>query len=475
MMRHTIKYGPKILTALWMFLFLPSADLKGQSFELEPHQQLARDILQEIIEINTVDSAGTTKAAKALERRLLEAGFSDEDVRVVGPTQKKMNLVARLRGRDTGRPAILLLAHLDVVEALRSDWNMDPWKMIEQEGQFYGRGVIDDKDEAAIYTANLIRYKQEGFVPDRDIIIALTADEEGGEHNGVQWLLENHRELIDAEYALNEGGGGEIKDGKHRLNAVQASEKVYQNFNLRTVNPGGHSSLPRDDNAIYELAEALVRISEYQFPIELNEVTEAYFRGTAEVEGGSVAMNINTMLADPTNELAVARIQSEPGWNARLRTTCVATRLDGGHANNALPQTAEAIVNCRILPTHNPQDVLSSLRRVVGTQVEVTPMGQANPSPPSPLRTSVLEPIQQITEEMWPGVPIVPIMATGATDGLYLRRAGIPTYGVSGIFADVDDNRAHGQDERILIKSFFEGQEFLFRLVKALSSPAGVS
>ncbi|MCH2451922.1 MAG: M20/M25/M40 family metallo-hydrolase [Gemmatimonadetes bacterium] len=475
MMRHTIKYGPKILTALWMFLFLPSADLKGQSFELEPHQQLARDILQEIIEINTVDSAGTTKAAKALERRLLEAGFSDEDVRVVGPTQKKMNLVARLRGRDTGRPAILLLAHLDVVEALRSDWNMDPWKMIEQDGHFYGRGVIDDKDEAAIYTANLIRYKQEGFVPDRDIIIALTADEEGGEHNGVQWLLENHRELIDAEYALNEGGGGEIKDGKHRLNAVQASEKVYQNFNLRTVNPGGHSSLPRDDNAIYELAEALVRISEYQFPIELNEVTEAYFRGTAEVEGGSVAMNINTMLADPTNELAVARIQSEPGWNARLRTTCVATRLDGGHANNALPQTAEAIVNCRILPTHNPQDVLSSLRRVVGTQVEVTPMGQANPSPPSPLRTSVLEPIQQITEEMWPGVPIVPIMATGATDGLYLRRAGIPTYGVSGIFADVDDNRAHGQDERILIKSFFEGQEFLFRLVKALSSPAGVS
>ena len=347
--------------------------------------------------------------------------------------------------------------------------------MIEQDGHFYGRGVLDDKDEAAIYTANLIRYKQEGFVPDRDIIIALTADEEGGEYNGVQWLLENHRELIDAEYALNEGGGGEIKDGKHRLNAVQASEKVYQNFNLRTVNPGGHSSLPRDDNAIYELAEALVRISEYQFPIELNEVTEAYFRGTAEVEGGSVAMNINTMLADPTNELAVARIQSEPGWNARLRTTCVATRLDGGHANNALPQTAEAIVNCRILPTHNPQDVLSSLRRVVGTQVEVTPMGQANPSPPSPLRTSVLEPIQQITEEMWPGVPIVPIMATGATDGLYLRRAGIPTYGVSGIFADVDDNRAHGQDERILIKSFFEGQEFLFRLVKALSSPAGVS
>ncbi|HIF37952.1 MAG TPA: M20/M25/M40 family metallo-hydrolase [Gemmatimonadetes bacterium] len=474
-MRKTIKYGSKIFPTLWILLVLISGDLKGQGLQLQPHQQLARDILQEIIEINTVDSAGTTEVAKALERRLLDAGFAREDVHVIGPSQKKMNLVARLRGRDTDRPAILLLAHIDVVEALRTDWNMDPWKLIEQDDHFYGRGVTDDKDEAAIYTANLIRYKQEGFVPDRDIIVALTADEEGGEFNGVQWLLENHRELIDAEYALNEGGGGEIKDGKHRLNAVQASEKVYQNFNLKAINPGGHSSLPRDDNAIYDLANALVRISEYRFPIMLNEVTEAYFKGTADVEGGSVAMNIATMLADPSNELAVARIQSEPGWNARLRTTCVATRLNGGHANNALPQTAEAIVNCRMLPTHDPQEVLSSLRRIAGSQTEVTAMGQANPSPPSPLTASVLDPIQKITEEMWPGVPIVPIMATGATDGLYLRRAGIPTYGVSGIFTDVDDNRAHGQDERILIKSFFEGQEFLFQLVKALSRAASIS
>jgi acetylornithine deacetylase/succinyl-diaminopimelate desuccinylase-like protein len=474
-MRNTIKYGPKIFPALWMFLALTSGNLLGQSFQLQPHQQLARDILQEILEINTVDSAGTTKAAKALERRLLEAGFSDEDVHVVGPTERKMNLVARLRGRDTGRPAILLLAHLDVVEALRTDWNLDPWQLIEQDDHFYGRGVTDDKDEAAIYTANLIRYKQEGFVPDRDIIVALTADEEGGEYNGVQWLLENHRELIDAEYALNEGGGGEIKDGKHRLNAVQASEKVYQTFNLKAINPGGHSSLPRDDNAIYDLANSLVQISEYRFPIMLNEVTEAYFKGTAEVEGGPIAIDIATMLADPSNELAVTRIQSEPGWNARLRTTCVATRLNGGHADNALPQTAEATVNCRMLPTHDPQEVLSILRRVAGSQVEVTAMGQANPSPPSPLRASVLEPIQEITEEMWPGVPIVPVMGTGATDGLYLRRAGIPTYGVSGIFTDVDDNRAHGQDERILIKSFFEGQEFLFQLVKSLSTAASIS
>lgn len=474
-MNKTIRYGSKIFSAFWILLVLIPGNLGGQGLQLQPHQQLARDILQEIIEINTVDSAGTTKAAKALERRLLEAGFAEEDVHVIGPSEKKMNLVARLRGRDTGRPAILLLAHIDVVEALRTDWNMDPWKLIEQDDHFYGRGVTDDKDEAAIYTANLIRYKQEGFVPDRDIIVALTADEEGGEFNGVQWLLENHRELIDAEYALNEGGGGEIKDGKHRLNAVQASEKVYQNFNLRSVNPGGHSSLPRDDNAIYDLANALIRIGEYRFPIMLNEVTEAYFKGTADVEGGSVAMNIATMLADPSNELAVARIQSEPGWNARLRTTCVATRLNGGHADNALPQTAEATVNCRMLPTHDPEEVLSSLRRVAGSQTEVTAMGRANPSPPSPLRASVLDPIQKITEEMWPGVPIVPIMATGATDGLYLRRAGIPTYGVSGIFTDVDDNRAHGQDERILIKSFFEGQEFLFQLVKALSSGANIS
>ncbi len=306
-------------------------------------------------------------------------------------------------------------------------------------------------------------------MPDRDIIVALTADEEGGQFNGVQWLIQNRRDLIDAAYALNEGGGGAIKDGENQLNSVQASEKVYQSFNLRATNPGGHSSQPRDDNAIYDLMNALLRISEYRFPVMLNEVTRAYFSGVAGVEGTAIAGAIRTLLADPRNAPAVERLQAFPHYNARMRTTCVATRLSGGHADNALPQTAEAMVNCRILPNQAPAAVLATLRRIGGSAVEITPDATPNPSPPSPLSAEVLGPIERITEEMWPGVPVVPVMSTGATDGLYLRRAGIPVYGVSGIFGDVDDARAHGQDERILIKSFLEGQEFLYRLVKALS------
>jgi acetylornithine deacetylase/succinyl-diaminopimelate desuccinylase-like protein len=441
----------------------------GQAVTLEPHQELAREILRELIEINTVDSAGTTAAAQAVEARLLDAGFTSEDVHVVGPNDRKLNLVARLRGSDSGKQPLLLLAHLDVVEALPTDWNMDPWTMNERDGYYYGRGVTDDKDEAAIYTANLIRFKQEGYVPDRDIIVALTADEEGGDFNGVQWLLQNRRDLIYASYALNEGGGGAIKDGVHQLNSVQASEKVYQSFWLRATNPGGHSSVPREDNAIYDLVNALLQISEYRFPVMLNEVTRAYFTATAEVEGGAVAGAMRTMLADPRNTPAVERLQRFPHYNARMRTTCVATRLSGGHADNALPQTAEAMVNCRILPDHNPAEVLATLRQVAGAGVEITADAAPNPSPPSPLSAEVLGPVQRITEEMWPGVPVVPVMSTGATDGLHLRRAGIPVYGVSGLFGDVDDSRAHGQDERILIESFFEGQEFLYRLVKALS------
>ena len=448
---------------------LTAADVASQELELEPHQELARDLFRELIEINTIESEGTALAAEAMARRLLDAGFPPEDVQIVGPDDRKVNLVVRLRGRDTGRAPILLLAHLDVVEALPSDWTIDPWTFTERDGYYYGRGVMDDKDEAAIYTANLIRYKQEGFVPDRDIIVALTADEEGGPANGVQWLLENRRDLIDAEYALNEGGGGALKNGVRQLNSVQASEKVYQNFDLRATNPGGHSSLPRDDNAIYELARVLTRISQYDFPVMLNEVTEAYFRGTAAVEGGDLAEDILSVLENPENERAVSRLREFPHLNARLRTTCVATRLNGGHADNALPQTAGALVNCRILPNHSPAQVLLKLRELAGPRVAVTANGQPSPSPPSPLTPDVMGPIERITEEMWPGVPVVPVMSAGATDGLYLRRAGIPTYGVSGLFGDVDDVRAHGQDERILIESFYEGQEFLYRLVKALA------
>ena len=440
--------------------------------ELPPHQQMARDFLRELIEIDTTHSSGdNTAAAQAMADRLLAAGFAAEDVHVLEPVPRKGNLVARLRGRDTGRKPLLLLAHIDVVEADPADWTLPPFEFIEQDGYFYGRGTTDDKDEAAIHVANLIRMKQVGFQPDRDIIIALTADEEGGPHNGVEWLLEHHRELIDAEYALNEGGGGAVKDGVRVVNGVQASEKVYQSFTLEVTNPGGHSSLPVRDNAIYHLADALARIRDYDFPVILNEVTTLFFERSAELESGELAEAMRGVLRDPPDAASVAFLARTPFYNSRLRTTCVATQLDAGHAENALPQRAQATVNCRVLPGESIDAVQRTLTAVIGNEkVSIARVAVANPSQPSPLTPDVLGPIEAITEEMWPGVPVIPMMSTGATDGLFLRNAGIPVYGVSGLFNDIADIRAHGQNERINIESFFEGQEFLYRLMEALSS-----
>jgi acetylornithine deacetylase/succinyl-diaminopimelate desuccinylase-like protein len=438
---------------------------------LLPHQILARDILKELIEIDTTDSNGdNTAAAQAMADRLLAAGFPPEDVKVLGPAERKGNLVARYRGRDAGRKPLLMLAHIDVVEADPADWTLPPFTFIEEDGYFYGRGTTDDKDEAAIYIANLIRMKEEGFQPDRDLIVALTADEEGGNHNGVQWLLENHADLIDAEYALNEGGGGAIKDGVRITNAVQASEKVYQTFILETTNPGGHSSLPVKDNAIYHIADALVRIRNHDFPVSLNEVTQMFFERSAELADGEIAAAMRGVLQSPPDPASIALLAAYPYYNSRLRTTCVATRLDAGHADNALPQRARATVNCRVLPGESIDAVEVTLATVVGNpEVNISRLNTANPSPPSPLTPEMLGAIEQVTESMWPGVPVIPTMSTGATDGLYLRRAGIPVYGVSGLFGDIDDVRAHGQNERILIDSFFDGQEFLYRLTTTLA------
>ena len=440
--------------------------------ELLPHQQMAKDFLKELVEIDTTDGSGdNTRAARAMADHLIAAGFPEEDVKVLGPVPGKSNLVARYRGSATGLRPLLLLAHIDVVAADPADWTLDPFTFIEQDGYYYGRGTTDDKDEAAIHIANLIRLKQEGFLPDRDIIVALTADEEGGSYNGVKWLLENHRELIDAEYALNEGGGGAIKDGRYILNSVQASEKVYQSFILEVTNPGGHSSLPVKDNAIYRLADALGKIRDYDFPVILNEVTQLFFERSAELEQGELASAMRGVLQIPPDPAAVDFLADITIYNSRLRTTCVATRLEAGHAENALPQRAQATVNCRVLPGESIDEMQNILQSVIADdQVNMTRINIATQSPPSPLTTPILNAIENITDTMWPGVPVIPTMGTGATDGLYLRNAGIPVYGVSGLFGDVDDIRAHGQNERISIKSYFEGQEFLYRLTKVLST-----
>ena len=452
------------------------APASAQTTPPDEYMELALGIFSELIEINTTDSerGNNTLAAQALARHLLDAGFPEEDVHVLVPDDAptKGNLVARYRGRDSSLKPILLLAHIDVVEALPEDWSedLDPFAFTERDGYYYGRGVTDDKDEAAIYTANFIRMRQEGFVPERDIVVALTADEEGGPRNGVAFLLEEHRDLIDAAYALNEGGGGMEKDGRKISNNVQAAEKKYQSFTFRATNPGGHSSLPVRKNAIYDLSSALLAVQDYAFPVMMHEVTEAFFTGSADIVGGEMGEAMRRIVANPGDAEADRILAGEAGYNSRLRTTCVATLLNGGHAPNALPQLAEATVNCRIFPTHDPMDVQAALQEIATPfDVEVIAQGQARPSPPSPLVDEVLGPIERVTEQMWPGVRVLPVMSTGATDGLYLRRAGIPVYGVSGIFGDMDDTRAHGQDERILIEHFYEGQEFLYRLVKALS------
>ncbi len=448
----------------------------SQSDNGQPHQQLARQLLRELVEIDTTHSTGsTTVAAHAMAAHLIAAGFPERDVQVLEEVPRKGNLVVRLRGRDVTSKPLLLLAHLDVVEADPADWTLDPFTFIEQDGYFYGRGTLDDKDEAAIHIANLIRFREEDFLPDRDIIVALTADEEGGEHNGVAWLLGTHRDLIDAEFALNEGGTGYLKDGRHLSNNVQASEKVYQSFTLEVTNPGGHSSLPVKENAIYRLADALGKIRDYDFPAKLNEVTRTFFERSATLETPELGTAMHGILEDPPDPASVERLATIPAYNSRMRTTCVATLLEAGHAENALPQRAQAVVNCRILPGGLPTEVQRTLESVIADdQVAVTPLDDANPSLPSPLTPEVLGPIERITEEMWPGVPVIPIMSTGATDGLYLRNAGIPVYGVSGVFRDIDDNRAHGRDERILASSFFDAQEFLYRLTKALSTTPGL-
>lgn len=441
-------------------------------------KQLARDIFKQLIEINTTDSVGNvTTAAEGMAERLRQAGFPEADIQVVGPTERKKNVVARLHGEGKHKP-VLLIGHLDVVEARREDWTTDPFQFVEKDGYFYGRGTQDMKDGDAIMATTLIEYKKEGFVPDRDIILALTADEEGGDFNGVNWLIKNRRDLVDAEFVLNHDGGGILSvHGKPLMMEVDATEKLYADYTLTVRNPGGHSSLPVPDNAIYHLANGLTRLESYKFPLELNSVTRAYYDGTAKVETGERARDMRAILKDPPDMEAVARLSQDPIDNSLLHTTCVATRLNAGHANNALPQAAVATVNCRLEPGHTPEEVRKELETIlsdpkISVSYLVTTSGGADRKafPPPRLRSDLFDPLSKTVAKMWPGLPVIPTMATGASDAVYTNAAAMPTYGVSGVAIDRDDIRAHGKDERVRQESFCHAVEFYYRFLKLLTS-----
>jgi acetylornithine deacetylase/succinyl-diaminopimelate desuccinylase-like protein len=467
------------MTKVFLSLTLVAYPLAAQAPRvLSANDQRARDIFEQLININTTGSSGsTTIAAQAMADRLIQAGFPAADVQVVGPADSKnYNLVARFRGTGTSRQKpVVLLAHLDVVEARREDWSLDPFTLTEKDGFFYGRGTMDIKDGDAILVATLVRLKQEGYKPNRDVIVALTTGEEGGsDYNGVEWLLHNRRELVDGAFVINmDSGDPVILNGRRVMRSVQASEKVYVTFKLEVHNPGGHSSLPTKDNAIYRLAAALGRVAAYEFPAQLNEITRATFARWAALQQGQLAADMAAVARPAPDSTAIRRLSDEsPVYNAQLRTTCVATQLTGGHAENALPQMAAATVNCRVLPGTPQDDVQNTLSRVVNdTAVKISVVSPATPSPPSPLTPEVMGAIERVTKRMW-NIPIVPVMETGATDGLFFRNAGVPVYGVSGVFVDINDIRAHGRDERIGVQDYYDGAEYIYQLVKELSSTA---
>jgi acetylornithine deacetylase/succinyl-diaminopimelate desuccinylase-like protein len=444
---------------------------------------LAQSILKEIIEINTTDTprGNVTTATTAMRKRLLDAGFAAQDVLLLGPDARKMNLVVRIRaaGTPAEKPA-LFLCHMDVVEALKSDWTTDPFQFVEKDGYYYGRGTQDMKDGDAALVATFLRLHREGYNPKRDLILALTADEEGGHFNGAQWLVEQHRDLVDAAFVINPDAGGiDLVHGRAVVAAVEATEKVYSDFQVIAVNRGGHSSLPRPDNAIYELTTALNKLEAYTFPFELNEVTRAYFSKLAGQETGQTAADMQAILATPPDTAAVARLSAEPSFNSNFRTTCVATRLNAGVANNALPQTAQANVNCRIFPGHSPEEIRQQLVGILadnkltvkyvsdsGDLADRAPERKAI-VPPAPI-PEVFEPLTRLTDAIWPGTPVSAVMENGASDSIYFAQAGIPCYGFSAIALERDDDRAHGRDERLPIDSYFKSLDFFYSFAKAV-------
>ncbi len=441
---------------------------------MRPDQEAFRGLYEELVETNTTGSVGScTEAAHKMGARLKAAGFTDDQLTyyVAPEWPKSGGLVAVYPGRDPKAKAILLLAHIDVVEAKREDWTRDPFTLVEENGYFYGRGSSDDKAQASIWVDSLIRYKTEGFKPKRAIKMALTCGEEGSAfntHNGARWLTENRRKLIDAAFALNEGGGGSLDaNGKRVANGVEAGEKTSQSFILEVTNPGGHSSRPVPDNAIYHLADALARIRSYEFPVQISDVTRGFLTRMSKITGGEAGAAMTALAADPTDKQADALLSQDPSIHNILRTTCVATQLSGGHAQNALPQRANATINCRIFPGESASAVRATLIKVIADPAVSVSQPTERPAVPGPpLTREVMGPIETLTEQMWPGVPVVPMLLAAGTDGTALIAAGIPTYGVSGLFLDPDLGRMHGLNERIKVTSLYEGRDFLYRLVK---------
>lgn len=441
--------------------------------EMTPDKMRFSALYEELVEINTTLSAGDcTRASETVARHLRAAGYPEEDVHViVAPeAEKQGNIVAVLRGRDVEAEAVLLLAHLDVVEADPDDWQRDPFTLVEENNFFYGRGAADDKSMAAIFADSMIRFREEGFRPRRDIKMALTCGEETSDSfNGVRYLLEHHRDLIDAEFALNENGNGILDENGERVALLlQAGQKVSQTFALEVANPGGHAARPRPDNAITELSAALVKLGAYRFPIDINPATRLYFEGMATANTGQRAADMLAVAAETPDLEAAERLAEDPFTNALMRTTCTATMLEGGHASNALPQRAVATVDCRIKPGVSIDEITATLGEIAGNpNVKITPVGEAGlPSPSPPLTDAIREPVETVAARMWPGIPVVPTQMSGADDGRYLNAAGIYTYGISGLFRNPDGDGSHGLNERMPVRSLFEGRDFLYEVVK---------
>jgi acetylornithine deacetylase/succinyl-diaminopimelate desuccinylase-like protein len=444
--------------------------------QAKPEHQLAYDILNELVEVNTTSDTGSTrKTAELLQKRFLAAGFAKEDVTIFNapdnPTGPHANLVVRLRGSNPAAKPVLLMAHMDVVPALRSDWSTDPYQMVEKDGEVFGRGTDDNKSGVAVIAANLLRLKKEGYVPKRDLYAFFTRDEETN-GQGIQELLNEVPGAKNAAYALNaDGGGGLIVKGKKVLYSIQTSEKVYADYELKAIDKGGHSSRPRDDaNPIYRLAAALIKLRNSPMPVNLNDTTRAMLRATAQMESGQFAADLKAAADGTADAAAMERLSKNPSSNIMLRTTCVATMVSAGHAPNALPQTATANVNCRILPNDDVLKIGDLIRRVIADpSITVTTVTEPKPSPPSPVNSDAYRMIEGIAKQMWPGVMVVPGMSSGATDGLYVRNAGVPVYGAMGLFGEMGSGNAHGRDENINVASFYESVDQWYTMLKRAS------